>query len=102
MNFSTGEPWDFGDFLYDYSPLYYYKDKNPAKYLANNYPAEREIVFISDSIAVCVPSKPFCDEPLIILTADKPIASGLAGHTFNIKSVEVDERHRNKAKVTLK
>lgn len=102
MNFNKGNIWEFEDFLYDYSPLYYYKDKNPAKYLANNYPTEREIVFISDSIAVCVPSKPFRDEPLIILTADKPIASGLAGHTFNIKSVEVDGCRRNKAKVTLK
>lgn len=102
MNFNKGNIWEFKDFLYDYSPLYYYKDKNPAKYLANNYPAEREIIFISDSIAVCVPSKPFCDEPLIILTADKPIASGLAGYTFKIKSVEVDGCHRNKAKVTLK
>lgn len=102
VNFNKGDIWEFKDFLYDYSPLYYYKDKNPAKYLANNYPAEREILFISDSIAVCVPSKPFCDEPLIILTADKPIASGLAGYTFKIKSVEVDGCHRNKAKVTLK
>lgn len=102
VNFNKGNIWEFEDFLYDYSPLYYYKGKNPAKYLANNYPTEREIVFISDSIAVCVPSKPFHDEPLIILTADKPIASGLAGHTFNIASVEVDGCHRNKAKVTLK
>ena len=102
VNFNKGNIWEFEDFLYDYSPLYYYKDENPAKYLANNYPTEREIVFISDSIAVCVPSKPFHDEPLITLTADKPIASGLAGHTFNIKSVEVDGCRRNKAKVTLK
>lgn len=102
VNFSKGDQWEFESFLYDYSPLYYLKGKNPAKYLANNYPAGCEIVFISDSIAVCVPRKYKRHEPLITLTADKPIASGLAGHTFNIKSVEVDGCRRNKAKVTLK
>jgi hypothetical protein len=102
VNFSTGDIWEFEDFLYDYSPLYYYKDKNPAEHLAEVHPIEREIVFISDNIAVRVPSKYSQDEPLITLTPDKPIASGLAGHTFIIESVEVDERHPKKAKITLK
>ena len=102
VNFSKGDQWEFESFLYDYSPLYYLKGKNPAKYLANNYPAGCEIVFISDSIAVCVPRKYKRHEPLITLTADKPIASGLAGHTFIIESVEVDERRPKKAKITLK
>lgn len=102
VNFSKGDNWDFEDFLYDYSPLYHFKDMNPAEYLANKRNTRREVVFISDNIAVCVPSKYVRNEPLITLTSDKPIASGLAGHTFNIKSVEVDGCRRNKAKVTLK
>ena len=102
VDFNKGDQWEFESFLYDYSPFYYLKDKNPAKYLASKHPSEREIVFISDNIAVWVPSRYSQNEPLITLTADKPIASGLAGHTFNIKSVEVDERHRKKAKITLK
>lgn len=102
VDFNKGDQWEFESFLYDYSPFYYLKDKNPAKYLASKHPSELEIVFISDNIAVCVPSQYSQNEPLITLTADKPIASGLAGHTFNIKSVEVDERHRKKAKITLK
>lgn len=102
VNFNKGDQWEFESFLYDYSPFYYLKDKNPVKYLANNYPAGREIVFISDSIAVCVPRKYKRQEPLITLTADKPIASGLAGHTFTIESVEVDGCRRKKAKITLK
>lgn len=102
VKFSKGDNWEFEDFLYDYSPLCIFKDKNPAEYLANKHISEREVVFISDNIAVCIPSKYNRHEPLIILTAPEPIASGLAGHTFIIESVEVDERRRNKAKVTLK
>lgn len=102
VNFNKGDIWEFEDFLYDYSPLYYYKGENPTERLADKHPSEREIVFISDNIAVCIPSKYNHHEPLITLTSDKPIASGLAGHTFIIESVEVDERHSKKAKITLK
>ena len=102
VNFNKGDQWEFESFLYEYSPFYYLKDKNPAEHLAGKYPIEREIVFISDNIAVCVPRQYSKNEPLIILTADKPIASGLAGHTFIIESVEVDERRPKKAKITLK
>lgn len=102
VNFNKGDQREFESFLYEYSPFYYLKDKNPAEHLAGKYPIEREIVFISDNIAVCVPGKYNRHEPLITLTADKPIASGLAGHTFTIESVEVDERHHKKAKITLK
>lgn len=102
VNFNKGDQREFESFLYDYSPFYYLKDKNPAKYLARKHPSEREIVFINDNIAVCVPGKYNRHEPLITLTADKPIASGLAGHTFTIESVEVDGCRRKKAKITLK
>lgn len=102
VNFSRGDEWDFEDFLHDYSPLYYFKGKNPAKHLADKHLSEREIVFISDNIAVCIPSKYNYHEPLITLTTANPIASGLAGYTFTIESVEVDERHHKKAKITLK
>lgn len=102
VNFNKGDQREFESFLYEYSPFYYLKDKNPAKYLARKHPSEREIVFINDNIAVCVPGKYNRHEPLITLTADKPIASGLAGHTFTIESVEVDGCRRKKAKITLK
>ena len=102
VNFNKGDQWEFESFLYEYSPFYYLKDKNPAEHLAGKHPIEREIVFISDNIAVWVPRQYSKNEPLITLTSDKPIASGLAGHTFIIESVEVDERHSKKAKITLK
>lgn len=102
VNFNKGDQWEFESFLYEYSPFYYLKDKNPAEHLAGKCPIEREIVFISDNIAVCVPRQYSKNEPLITLTADKPIASGLAGYTFIIESVEVDERRPKKAKITLK
>lgn len=91
VDFSNGDGWSFKRFLSEKSDFYYFKDTDPAAYLADLVECQGSVTvtFINKESAVVTKVDESDDVPLplICLTAEMPLNQDLTGYSYTIDSV---------------